>query len=396
MPLLKNGELADDPWVAVAPGEALPGDRPAVVDLHQWQAQRDHLIGHNQPLGLRLAPDQSPEDIADDVDRFSLIALEFPAFTDGRSYSLARILRERYGFRGELRAVGNVLRDQFPFLYRCGFDAFEIADTATVEDWRAALSEMSLRYQAAADGASNTVFHLRRRKRDGERKASELAKRYEGASGIDLVRAMVETEFPGQIAAVSSFGAEAAVLLDLIAQVDRDVPVVFLETGKHFPETLAYRDQLVRHLGLPDVRSLAPDAAALKHEDPDGDLWRRNADQCCHLRKVLPLERALDGFEAWLTGRKRYQGDVRADLPQIEATDGRVKINPLAGWSQADVDDWMATRGLPRHPLGELGYRSIGCAPCTEVSASSVDPRDGRWAGTEKTECGIHRAKWAR
>jgi len=396
MPLLKNGELAKDPWVAVDAGETPPRDRPAIIDLDHWQAHRDTLIGRNQPLGLRLAPDQSPGDIADDIDRFSLIALEFPAFTDGRSYSLARVLRERYGYRGELRAVGNVLRDQFSFLNRCGFDAFEIADTNAAEDWRSALSEMSLRYQAATDGATNTVFQLRHRKRDGERRASQLAERYESATAVDLVRSIVQNEFPDRIVAVSSFGAEAAVLLDLVAQVDRHVPVVFLETGKHFPETLTYRDELVAHLGLTDVRSVTPDAAALSHEDPKGDLWRRNPDRCCYLRKVQPLERALDGFDAWLTGRKRYQGDVRADLPVVEAADGRVKINPLSGWSQADVDDWMISHDLPRHPLGDLGYLSIGCAPCTEVNTSSADPRDGRWAGTEKTECGIHRAKWAR
>lgn len=396
MPLLKNGELADDPWIAAPSGETPPRDQPAIVDFDYWRAQRNQLIGRNQPLGLRLAPDQSLDDIADDINRFSLIALEFPTFTDGRSYSLARLLRERFGYRGELRAVGNVLRDQFSFLYRCGFDAFEISDTTTAEDWRTALSEMNLRYQSAADGATNTVFHLRQRKRDGERKASQLAKRYEQATGIDLVRALVENEFLGRIVAVSSFGAEAAVLLDLVAQVDRNVPVVFLETGKHFPETHTYREDLITHLGLKDVRLITPDAAALRHEDPDGDLWQRNPDRCCYLRKVQPLERALDGFDAWLTGRKRYQGDVRADLPLIEAADGRVKINPLAGWSQVAIDDWMVSRGLPRHPLGDLGYLSIGCAPCTEVSTSSADPRDGRWAGSEKTECGIHSAQWAR
>lgn len=396
MPLLKDGEIVDDPWITIAPDETPPSDRPAIVSLDQWRAHRDVLIGRNQPIGLRLAPDQSPDDIADDLNRFSVVVLEFAAFTDGRSYSLARLLRERHRYAGELRAVGNVLRDQFSFLYRCGFDAFDVADESSAVGWRATLSEMNLHYQPAGDRASATVHQLRQNKRAAERKARALAARYGGSSAVEMLREMIETEFPGRLGVVSSFGAEAAVLLDLVAQIDRDVPIIFLETGKHFPETLTYRDTLIAHLGLTDVRSIVPETVDLAREDADGDLWRRNPDRCCHLRKVLPLERALDGFDAWITGRKRYQGDARADLPLIEAVDGRVKINPLIGWSQSDLEHRMVSRNLPRHPLGELGYSSIGCAPCTEIAGSLATPRDGRWPGTDKTECGIHRAKWAR
>ncbi len=395
MPLLKDGRIVEDPWVDVPPGEAVPADQPAIVDLEAWQAQRAQLVGRNQAIGLRLAPGDSPDEIAEDLDRFSLITLSFPAFTDGRSYSLARQLREKHRYRGELRAVGNVLRDQFAFLYRCGFDALDVADTVTPKHWRTSISEMGLAYQTATKDGARNVFQLRQRKRDAETKATLLASQYGKHSSADIVQRTITDEFAGRIAVVSSFGAEAAVLLSLVANVDRNTPVIFLETGKHFPETLAYRDQLVTHLGLTDVRSVSPDPGHLSDEDPDDALWRKNPDRCCHIRKVLPLERALDGFDAWLTGRKQYQGGERSDLPIFEAADGRVKINPLAVWSQSAVERWIAAHDLPKHPLAEIGYLSIGCAPCTEQTTATGDVRNGRWAGTEKTECGIHKAKWA-
>ncbi|MGF1610470.1 MAG: phosphoadenylyl-sulfate reductase [Kiloniellales bacterium] len=211
-----------------------------------------------------------------------------------------------------------------------------------------------------------------------------------------LLRSMIEEVFPGRIAVVTAFGAESAVLLDLVAQVDRDLPVIFLETGKHFPETLAYRDRLIEHLGLSDVRSVVPSAKALAAEDPDGKLWSRDPDRCCTLRKVLPLEAALKGFDAWITGRKRYQGDGRTALEAVELVDGRFKINPLAHWSREAIEHALVERDLPRHPLAAEGYASIGCAPCTRrATCPAADPRSGRWAGLAKTECGIHKAPWA-
>lgn len=205
--------------------------------------------------------------------------------------------------------------------------------------------------------------------------------------GEALLEAMVTRVFPGRIALVSSFGAEAAVLLDMVARIDRSVPVLFLDTGKHFDATLTYRDILARRFGFTDLRNLRPDAADLRHADPDGTLHRHDPDLCCHIRKVAPLERALTGFDAWITGRKRFQGADRARLGQIEVVDDRVKVNPLAGWSAGQVEAAYRRRALPRHPLFADGYRSVGCAPCTR----RADDRSGRWAGFGKTECGIHR-----
>ena len=152
MPLLKDGVLVDDAWVTVDDGTELPMDGPAIVSLERWQAHRDTLLGRNAALGIRLKSGQSPALIADDLDRFAVVALEFPVFRDGRAYSHARLLRERYGYRGEVRAVGEVLRDQFLFMLRCGFDAFEVRDEKAVEQWREAVSEISVVYQPAADG----------------------------------------------------------------------------------------------------------------------------------------------------------------------------------------------------------------------------------------------------
>jgi phosphoadenosine phosphosulfate reductase len=207
-----------------------------------------------------------------------------------------------------------------------------------------------------------------------------------------LLRTMLDV-FPGRIAAVSSFGAESAVVLHMLAEIDPAVPVIFLDTGKLFPETLAYRDTLVELLGLSDVRSARPDVARLAHTDPDGTLWQNNPDECCWHRKVEPLETALTGFAAWITGRKRYQGATRSTLEMVEAgADSRIKLNPLAAWSAAEVERYLAQHALPLHPLRTSNYRSIGCATCTRPVLQGEDSRAGRWSGTTKTECGIHRA----
>lgn len=205
-----------------------------------------------------------------------------------------------------------------------------------------------------------------------------------------LETVLTRSAYAGRTALVTSFGAESAVLLHLVAGIDPRTPVIFLETGKLFPETLAYRDLLAERLGLEDVRSVKPDAAALLAADPAGDLWRRNPDLCCRLRKVEPLERALHGFAAWINGRKRYQSEDRRRLPLVERAGTRLKLNPLANWAEAEIARHFAAHRLPRHPLEAQGYRSLGCAPCTTATADGEDARAGRWRGSGKTECGIH------
>jgi phosphoadenosine phosphosulfate reductase len=218
----------------------------------------------------------------------------------------------------------------------------------------------------------------------------ELNRRYEHHDISEVLQRLIADRLVGRIALVSSFGAEAAVLLALAAEIDPSVPVLTVDTSKLFGETRRYRDILIRHLGLTDVRVVGPTAAAIAERDGDGLFFRRDPDGCCRIRKVEPLGHALDGFDAWITGRKRYQAETRASLPQFELRDGRVKVNPLASWTRERIEEEFLRRELPRHPLEADGYLSIGCYTCTERVAAGSDPRSGRWAGLDKTECGIH------
>ncbi|HEX7777146.1 MAG TPA: phosphoadenylyl-sulfate reductase [Parvibaculum sp.] len=223
-----------------------------------------------------------------------------------------------------------------------------------------------------------------------------------GLSGEALLEAMIKKEFAGKIAVVSSFGAESAVLLHMVAEVDPTTPVIFLNTGKLFGETLRYRDRLQEKLGLTDVRAVGPHPADLAAKDPHGGLWNADPDACCFVRKVLPLERALKGFSASITGRKRFQTNARSIMQPIEeetirgtgepgsAGGTRFKINPLAFWGQEELESYTEAHRLPRHPLVKDGYLSIGCMPCTEKVPEGGSYRDGRWVGRDKDECGIH------
>ncbi|MBI3677701.1 MAG: phosphoadenylyl-sulfate reductase [Proteobacteria bacterium] len=216
----------------------------------------------------------------------------------------------------------------------------------------------------------------------------QAAARNRDAEGI-LRLALIEA-FPGQTAVVSSFGSESAVLLHLIAQVDPTTPVIFLNTGKLFGETLRYRDRLQDELGLADIRSIAPHPIDRATRDADGTLWSRNTDACCNFRKVVPLKRALGPFVAQITGRKRFQTVARAGMQPVEYFEGRFRFNPLTEWTLAELDAYTEKHKLPRHPLVEDGYPSIGCMPCTRRVESGEAYRDGRWAGLDKDECGIH------
>ncbi len=221
--------------------------------------------------------------------------------------------------------------------------------------------------------------------------AAAYEMRFAGVAAPDMLRTLLTGELRGQIAAVSSFGAESAVLLHMVAQADPATPVVFTDTLKMFSETLAYRDALVERLGLLDIRVIQPDLALLAAKDPDGIRHGYDPDGCCDLRKVEPLSRGLAPFEAWISGRKGFQAGTRHALPRFEVEEGRLKLNPLADWDKAALDGYFERHDLPRHPLEAQGYLSIGCAPCTSIVKPGEDPRAGRWRGFDKVECGIHR-----
>jgi phosphoadenosine phosphosulfate reductase len=222
---------------------------------------------------------------------------------------------------------------------------------------------------------------------DADAAAFEI--RYEDADTAAMLRDLLTGDLAGRVALVSSFGAESAVLLHLVAQVDTSVPVVFVNTQKMFGETLAYRDTLAEALGFTDLRVVRPDPYVLAQKDRTGLRWSYDPDGCCEIRKVEPLRRALAPFDAWISGRKGFQLG-RAALPRFEIDEGRLKINPLADWHKPRLDAYFAAHELPRHPLEAQGYASIGCVPCTSVVQPGEDPRAGRWRGWDKTECGIH------
>jgi phosphoadenosine phosphosulfate reductase len=207
-----------------------------------------------------------------------------------------------------------------------------------------------------------------------------------------IIAAAAET-FGERLALVSSFGAESAVLLHLVARANPDIPVLFLDTGMLFAQTLDYRRNLAARLGLTQVRDLRPHFEDLATGDPNAELWRTDIDACCHIRKVLPLDRALGEFDAWMTGRKRFHGGDRLRLPVVQASEQHIKLNPLANWTKADLQAYAAEHDLPAHPLVAAGFPSVGCWPCTQPADAEGDVRAGRWAGSQKTECGIHTAR---
>jgi len=223
-------------------------------------------------------------------------------------------------------------------------------------------------------------------------RAQRLDADLRNADPATILRAATQ-EFPGRIALVSSFGAESAVLLHMIAKIDQKSPILFLDTGMLFGQTLDYRRQLAATLGLTDVRDLRPRFADLALGDPDAELWKTDTDACCQIRKVLPLDAALRGFDAWITGRKRFHGGGRLRLPVVEEAEGKVKFNPLANWGRSDLEAYAERHHLPAHPLVAAGFPSIGCWPCTDAVEAGGDVRSGRWAGSQKVECGIHTAR---
>ena len=223
--------------------------------------------------------------------------------------------------------------------------------------------------------------------------ATEMLVRTAELSAVEFLTTILRDEFKDEICLVSSFGAESAVLLHMVAQIDPTTPVIFLNSGKLFGETLRYRDRLQTLLGLTDVRSIGPHPTDLAEKDSNEDLWQKNNDICCHIRKFLPQQRALKSFKAVLTGRKRFQTIQRSSMQRIEIDDKaaiRLRVNPLADFTLEDLQAYSGTHNLPKHPLVKDGYLSIGCMPCTDKVKEGNNYRSGRWSEQDKEECGMH------
>jgi phosphoadenosine phosphosulfate reductase len=233
----------------------------------------------------------------------------------------------------------------------------------------------------------HSVVEARTAAKDG---FAALRARAENLDAPGVLELAIKEAFPGKIAVISSFAAESVVLLHHVAQIDPETPVLFLNTHKLFGETMRYRDRVQETLGLTDIRAVGPHPDDRRARDPEGTLWSRNPDACCHFRKVGPLRRVLAGFDAVVTGRKRFQTAHRAAMAKVEVAEGRIRFNPLVDWSLPELQAYMDEHRLPKHPLINDGYPSIGCIPCTRRVTAGEGYRDGRWAGSDKVECGIH------
>ena len=222
--------------------------------------------------------------------------------------------------------------------------------------------------------------------------ADTLNARFEGVDTLSMLRVLFAEKLLGRVAVVSSFGTESAVLLHLVAQADKNVPVIFVDTLKMFPETLEYRETLMQSFGFTDSQVVTPASDVIAAKDANGLRWSYDPDGCCEIRKVEPLARAKAGLDTWISGRKAFQSVTRQNIPRFEIEDGRLKLNPLGDWTKDDLEAYFAEHDLPRHPLEAQGYLSIGCEPCTSKVLPGEDPRAGRWRGWDKVECGIHTA----
>jgi phosphoadenosine phosphosulfate reductase len=219
-------------------------------------------------------------------------------------------------------------------------------------------------------------------------KANALNARYRHHSATAVMQGALSDA--GNIALVSSFGAESVVLLHMAAVIDKTTPVLFIDTEMLFTETLVYQTEVSERLGLQNLSIIRADN--INEIDPTGTLHKTDTDACCALRKTVPLQQSLAKFDGWITGRKRFQSGTRAAMEFFEVEDGvnRIKVNPLAHWTPEDVQAYMEENRLPRHPLVAKGYPSIGCQPCTSPVKAGEDPRAGRWRDDNKDECGIH------
>jgi phosphoadenosine phosphosulfate reductase len=230
---------------------------------------------------------------------------------------------------------------------------------------------------------------------------AELNDRFERCPPQDILRwALVDSGLE-QVAVASSFQAEGTCVIDLSVRIRPDIPVLFLETGFHFAETLAFKEQLAERLGL-NVVDLVGDYTVEEQATEFGTrLYERDPEACCNLNKVEPFTRALHGFDAWITALRRESSPTRAETPileqyEIEPGKWMVKVNPIANWTRREAWAYLKENDLPHNPLYDLGYASIGCAPCTRIRFAGEDERAGRWDGSQKVECGIHVHETAR
>lgn len=370
------------------------------AEQYEATADLEQFLASNTLSSVRIPSDVDLDAISLRLPRIRTILVNFTGFADGRGFSIARELRRKYGYEGKLIAEGPLIPDQYVYALQCGFDAVKVDEETysrqSESHWFSAMDAFGLTYQrgyAIKNGPAVSVFDARKTSLAAQNDSDP----YFGLSAKQAMARAIE-QYNGKIVLASSLGVDSAVMLHLVSQIDKSLPIIFLDTGKHFRETLHYRDMLISDLGLTGFQNVVPDASDLKAEDPDGQLHLSEPDACCDLRKVRPLDGAISGYAARITGRKRYQTPDRVNMPILELGGRQAKVNPLAYWSAKDVTAYMRRHDLPPHPMLALGFLSIGCQPCTTRVSDGEDPRAGRWRNTEKTECGIHYidGKWVK
>lgn len=391
--------LVEEPFAVIIPNLLLIGERGGLSELIEA-----HQPGDEAVIGV--------VDVAEEeVSRFGIVDTEgesvtqivekpAPTTTSSRRAAFGRwILTSRvFDVLDSVEAVahGEVSLTEAVNLLRRWGNVRACCLSASPFDLRrpSGLLKAGIAQAARYPGGADLVAEAQREFIDeGVRtpRSVTLTRRYGSLHPRALLTQLLFDDFAGEIALVSSFGADSVVLLHMMAQIDPCSPVLFNDTGYLFEETLTYQWEIAERLGLSDVRHVRPSGTDLQRDDPRGDLHRSAANACCHLRKTVPIQHALAPFGAWITGRKRYQSALRADLPLFEEDEaGRIKVNPLVAWSRDDIRAYMTRHGLPPHPLVAKGFPSIGCAPCTSPVRPGEDERSGRWRGSEKTECGIH------
>jgi phosphoadenosine phosphosulfate reductase len=393
--LIKDRAVVVDRWTLLRDAAALadvPDGVPAIVPLALWLAHRDDLSARGD-IGVWLAPTHDPVALAADTGALPLIAVDFPKFTDGRGYSIGRLLRDRHGFSGELRAIGDILRDQLFALSECGFDAFALRGDRDADEALASFNDFAGVY--AATTRTPQPWFRRRASLDGKAPSTnDLDRRT--AEAVDLLRSAATRHAPAALA--SSFGAEDMVLIDMIARHALPIRIFTLDTGRLPDETHVLIDRTRERYGL-TIDIYSPDTRLLETfvRDNGVNAFYRSVElrkACCAVRKTEPLKRALATKGAWITGLRRAQSAGRQAVApeEIDPVHGLPKFNPLADWSDDDVWQYLRAHRVPYNELHDRGYPSIGCAPCTRAVEPGEDKRAGRWwwETSEHKECGLH------
>ena len=399
MNLIKDGKVVPINWQFIDAPEQLSTDSNPVVSMEfLLNSNIEQLDALN--LGVLVNSDDQLDDLIPHLSKIDLIVIEFSSFSDGRGFSTAYRLRNSIGYDAEIWARGKLIADQYSQALQCGIDAVLIDDLQLkrqpIEQWQKALDDAPIPYRfenhigQPYHESKKKIIHLINANDNADDELVRLNSYFSDKPTKELLKFVLTGKKMGRVALVSSFGTQSSVLLHLVANIDSQVQVLFIDTGKLFPQTLQFQKELASVLNLANIKSVIQDSTQLTGRDPDGNLWNSNNSACCDLRKVEPLKNELNRFDSWISGRKIFQGGMRSSLNLFEKSGDHIKVNPLANWSQDQIKAYIDRFSLPIHPLINEGYSSVGCMPCTSPAVENQSSREGRWPGIEKTECGIH------